>query len=516
MKKQFTLLLSTLLLTSCMDIGELDDVRIKVDTSTPIGSLNFTDETLFALSDLDDVLTVGKDGVLEIDFSDNLSLIGSDNLSDFFTFPDQNHTYGIATNIPTPPVVAPGSTVTIPSSDPISDKVALNMPSGDIIENILFANGSVLIKFDEVANVNGVRWRIPELRLPNGNMVSGIFNQAVQLDGCSLTPIINGANNELTLELYGEIPIINQINGTLTISSSKFKSVSGFLARKEIAIEPISVNLGSGFSDFNKHVEQAYFVNPQVKLDINSDFDLPMLVSIESVKIDGHKLELTDQVAKTNFLVKKGKTTITLDNSTSSTPNGLSELIGVSTQHIEVKLGAVMNPSQSAGDPTDGGNDLNTINATDALAAKYTTTIPLDGYLKNIKFEEKIGNFDISNEELDLQSMVMAISGENKMPIEISIMAYAGSIAPGNEIFDKPIIIPASKSQNQPTIVGKENLGVAKIDKVAIDKLKAGKMLIFQFTASTRNIGKKEIVKFYSPTSINLQIMLGATGEVNL
>lgn len=505
MKRALLPLILLTSLLSCTDDLKFNNIHVNVNTSIPAGALNYTDQSLLALSELGKILTVNKDNILSVVYKDKMNLIANQDISRFFTFPEQNMEFNYQLT-PTRSLGNIDAKLEIP--------LALRgFKNGEIIDRIVFGNGSVSLNIDNIpaSELNGIIWELPQLTDSKGNIITGKPGQAINLAGVSMNPL---DNNTLNIVVKGKFPITTSIQGNLNISSDKFTSVTGWLGRRNIDIDPIDAQFGNDFQEFNKYVGQAYFANPTLALKINNSVGVPTLLIINKIAIGNSIVNLKPGLGSSKFLIDANtETTITLNNSMTVGGEELSLAINPKATNVRIALSAVINPTLES-DNVESEIKTNHISDKGKISGEYIVELPMDGYFKDIMFEEKVSSVNLKTDNIKYENFVMAFTGANAMPLDIELNGYAGAVESKNQLFDKPALIPSATSSTQPYKIGKENMIAININKESIDKLIKNKDLMFRFKASTRGADKKERVKFYSPTSIKLNIFMGVKAEI--
>lgn len=501
-------LLPLILLTSlisCVDTSKFNDIHVNINTSMPAGSLNYTDKSLLDLSNLGDILVVNKDNILSVQYGNQMNLITPGEINRFFTFPKQE----LAFEYKIPFVPVPG-VVDVEFSIPL--KLG-GMKNGEIINEIIFANGLLDLTLADISPIimSQITWTIPQLTDNSGKVVSGKIGTTVNLAGLILKP---GTDNALDIMVKGKFPVMPSIKGNLNLSSDKFTSLTGWIGRQNIKVDPIKAEFGNDFKEFNKYVGEAYFANPSFSFQINNSVGVPVLLSIDQITIGDNIIKLKQGLNTSKFLIDaNAKTTITIDNSKTVNSDELSKAINPDANNVSITLSAVTNPTETL-DGVESQTKVNHISNTSSIVGEYKIELPMDGWFKDIMFEEKISSVDLNTDGISYENMVMAFTGTNSMPLEIQLNGYAGSVTPQNQLFDKPAVIPAAINDKQPSVIDQSNIVVINLGKPSIDKLIKNKSLLFRFNASTRGADKHELVKFYSPTSIKLNIFLGVKADI--
>lgn len=520
MTNLYPCILLTLALVGCTPSDMFEDVHIYPNTSLPLGTVQASDSSLFALAGMGQNMRVGADGVLN--FVDSTSLILSkDGVgTPLFTIGDQH--FGISQPLtPTPGL----ETIQLP--DGLNQQFILNTSSDDqTIDKISFANCQITIDIDGLDvpgyNPHDMIITLPQVNV-NGRTLSMYPGDVVTLGPDDFIAPLPG--NTITCQFAGTVPTMSQLTGTVTILPGKVASVSGFFGRKPISIVTQIIKSPADFSNFMASAKYVYFANPKTVLDFNNSYDAPMMANITSITIDDRKIDIKAG-RQIFYIAPKSRTQIIIDNSVTVGGNEFSQALTKDFKEMNITIESMLNPTATdLQDPTYIPSTTNSIKADDVLDGMFSMIMPLDCVMDDVKFGQKLAVDlqDLQAEDITYNNMTLALSGTNDLPMDMNIMASIRNMQTGLVVplISNPVAFPSSASTLrpdapgfQPGVVDKSNLITISLDQDKIDMLLKTDSIYLDIVASTRAASQKTPVKIYSPSKLDIHIFLGAKADM--
>lgn len=517
MRKILLLTLTCLSVVGCGVKSDMfSDIHIQANTSMPLGSLSFTDSTLFALAgDFSSQLTVSSDHILTINIDDSLSLVDRNKLDKVFKMPDQTKTFTIVTQ------GVPGGVISL---DGASINYTMIVPNNERIDSTIFAQVAVIVNIEGTQDKSNVRATFSEivniqtgvpLTVPIGQTINIGSNYAIVPQQTSTI------KNGLTIMLSGTMPYVSELKGETKIGPKDLQYLNGYLGRKEVLSPSITISSTQEFKEFASMVDYIYFVNPKIVFNIENQYNAPMMFTIDTLQISGRPVDLKTG-SNRFFLNAYAKTQFIITNQNTVSGNQLSTLIDKNFTSFKVDVNTVMNPDKAEVGALDGSYiepTHNSFSATDSVVGTYAMSIPMDGVLENVHFEQEL-DIDISSlnsANSTIRAFAFAFTGKNYMPLDISINAFvrAGDQPDGAKIllFKEPVRIASSLNNTinaTPSVIDGSNRKIVDIKDEALDKMFASKKIYLELTTSTRNATSREIIKIFSPSSLELGLQVGA------
>lgn len=505
------------------------DLRVEAGISVPLGSIVLTDSSLFALAgDFSRDLHVNPTTkVLYVLIDDSLSLINQSSFNTIFQFGTQNLRFSVSSGLPPSPV-----DVTFEIPNGVEQTISINLPSGERLDEMVFASGSVRLAMDNAAgkDYSQMRVTVPQIinTKTNQPLVLTVGNAIAITKDYVIKPIQNAQySNGFTCIFSGRAPIVTDFEGTVVITLDGMQSAKGYFGRKEIIAPTITLSVSDEFEQFINMVEYLYFDDPKLVFDILNQYDAPMLAELTRLEISGESLNLKEGY-NSFFVPAKGKTTFVLSNDNTVSGKQLSALIGTDFRNFVVNVNAVMNPTMGdlvgiSNVPSDYVAPLyNSFSISDSLFGSYAVTIPFNAIMKNARFEQEI-DIDLGSifsEGINVSEFAFGFCGSNSMPLDIAINAF---VKQGNEklmVFDQPIVIPASLSKNEvnatPSVIEGAQMLVATVKKESLDLLLNSDKLFFELATSTKDADSGQAVQIFSPSAIELKVLVGTKLDLQL
>lgn len=520
--KNFLLFISAFtLLVGCGPKDMLDDIHVEINTSLPLGSLNFSDSTLFALAgDFSSSLVVDKNHVLGVRLDDSITLVDEKKFEMIFNMPVQD----IQVYLTLPQLPIPDGTMT-----PIPENYGkltspINLPNGERVDSVVFSSGSVTVNLASAGDLSKVYVTIPEiisnitklpLRLKPG--------QTAQIDRTYAFVPHHKADqsNIITLVFDGQVPYSSQIEVNAVVAFSGLRYAMGYFGRKEIKAPSVTIFTTNEFNEFASMIDYLYFDTPTIDFKIFNQYDAPMLLTIDTLDISGQQVLLREGYNRF-FVGAKQVTNLSISNENTVNGKQLSQLINKNFKQFKVNINAIMNPTVAeVGSMSDGyvPPTYNKFSLRDSVFGTYAMGLPMNCVLQNLHFEQQI-DLDMASvigENSTVKQFAFAFTGKNYMPLDIAINAFVreNDTPDGAKtvLFEAPIVVPASATVNvfaaTPWVIDGTNRQIVDIKSELLDKMTNSKRLFLELTVSTKNAAQRDIVKIFSPSAIELNVQIG-------
>lgn len=517
MRKILLLALTGLFVVGCGIKSDMfSDIHIEANTSLPLGTISFTDSTLFALAgDFSSQLTVSADHVLTVHLDDTLSLVDRKKLDKVFKLQEQIKTFSIATQ------GAPSGVITL---DGASIDYSMVVPNNERIDRAIFAQMTVAVSIEGDEDKSDVMVTFPEIvNIKTGIPLTVSVGQDVVIGtDYAIVPqqtstIVNG----LTTLFSGTIPYVSDLKGEIRIVLENLQYFEGYLGRKQVLSPSKIISTTPEFKEFASKVDYLYFANPKIVFRVANQYNAPMLFTIDTLHISGHPVKLTE--GSTRFFVDANSSTqLIIGNENTVGGNQLSTLIDKYFTNFKIDVNTIINPSKAEVGSLSGSYvepTSNSFSATDSVFGTYSMIIPMDGVLENVHFEQEL-DVDLSSlnsKSSTVRAFAFAFTGTNHMPLDLSINAFvrAGDKPNGAKtlLFSEPVQIASSINNavnSTPSIVDGSNRKIVDIKEEALDQMFASKTIYLELTTSTKGAATREIIKIFSPSSLELNLQVGA------
>lgn len=547
MKKQLLLasIASVFTLWGCVNKldGAFDDIHVEASTSMPAGSLAVTDSSIFAMSGVSNQLVPNADGVLAFSMKDDLKLFSDNFINKIFEFPLQNHTFNKeipgADELPIPP----GQLVPVEDIAPDGLHVDITLQISERVDKIIFNEGFIELALD---NPNG--YDLSQLICEttnltrNGQTIEIKSGQRIDFNDGAKYEMTPGSGNKFRLNFRGKIPFMSSIGGLVSIWASEIEYMEGYFGRKTVGPESTDVKVPTDFENFTNKVGSVYFANPSFNLDFTSGLEAPIVLLIEKLEAKLTNKSGTTEIIELDFkdtgnrvyIDKKGEVSIKIDNSSfvEGTDN-LSTIMKEGLQLISLQTSIIVNPTKEdikglGPDPKPDNQVVNIFDAADEIDGAINIEIPIDGVIKDINVANAI-DIDFSglaSDDLDFKDLSIAFFGVNGLPLDFSLMASVreGDTETGAQtnLFDRAVIIPASNGKKpgqtdyKPGEIPNTNMMVVKVRTSIIDQLAKHKKMYLDISGSTYDAANMTNVKFYSPTKLDLNMLVGLQADFNI
>lgn len=530
MKKLLLLSILTTIATGCLKSDMFSDIHIEPNTTIPLGRAVITDSSLFTMANIYDQLKVNDQDVIYFAVNGNTSIVQSGNLDEILSVPTQSFDFQF--NIP------PSQPGIIDLPNNLEQLFYMNLHPDEKIDKLVLNSGQIVFTLESTGkDMSDVRCTIPQIT-KNGQPVTLTPGEHLQLNPSYViepthTPI---HNNGILVKLSGKSEYVPQIKGKVEIISSDLNQAVGFFGNKTLTEKTTTLTPGtSDFNDFTNQAKYVYFRDPSIELEVGNQLDIPVMVTINKFQVDGVDVKLKPTYGNQRYLIA-GQTIakIRIDNSKTVSGNDFSNAITKSFKSITLGIASTLNPTvQELGSPIYVPEQNNSINGTDTLGLVYDVRLPFDCVLEDVKFIQTI-DMNLSdmadNKDQNYEQLAMRISGYNQMPLNVALNPYITDDNDPNStptyLFSQPVNINATDSKLKPSnpnflpyVMDVHKATIQVIDKQVIDKLLKAKKLFLNLTTSTRNADNtvtREAVKFYSPSELGLDIMIGAQADINI
>lgn len=509
---------------------DLSDLKIDINTTSPLGSLNINEKRLFELASADSFVYTNE-GVVAFTDSDNLDIIKEGDLANILKI-NAVQSFFITHNIsPGGFFLAP--TITIPVNESFEFELEYESgSSGVVIDELTILAGSLnAINNSQGVDISGIKFTIPVITKDGVPITINGNDEPLSLEGCLFEPTFTDNVNKILIKVEGDIIIKGDITNSasinygINITDLKAGSITGKFGRQTLSTQTQEISIAGNTTDFFQYIDDFAIADPSISIDINSEANIPTLVIIEQMKINGDIMELKKEYNKDRFLIKEGGSKIVINNDTFENGSALTDAITKNFKSVTVTFLTIINPnnddllSDDIIEPT-----TNSFNVDDLITGVLNYQLPIAGYFKGIKIEESFDmNLDIeSDDDYSINSLSLAIYAENSFPIDINLSLYTedegGVVTP---LSDEYVTIPSSvnninpdKGEVIPGIVDANNVNIMTIDKAASDRLFSAKKLMFKINASSTKIEDKQIIYFYKDSNLNLNLVVGVEGEI--
>ena len=315
----------------------------------------------------------------------------------------------------------------------------------------------------------------------------------------NLTPdyvLVPEAGNRIRIAFEGRVPQMNTLVGTVEMRGCETEYIAGFFGRRELSRVERTIR-ATGFGDFIKDAEYVRFDRPELKVELRNAYNAPMLAVVESLRVDGREIDLKEgQNGRLLYIA----------------PRAVSELVATAQ---DLQQSDYQTP------------DHNSMVVDDTLGGMFAMRLPLDGVLDRVSFEQEleVDLGDLNKEDLDYEKLTFMLSGTNTMPIDWSISVSVREQGSWRQVslFDDPVEFPSSQNNLppddpafRPGVVDQSNLIVRSLSAEQIDLLLNARKLYLKLTATTLGASERQAVKIYTPSELDLSIVVGAELDFTL
>lgn len=535
----------SLFAVGCAGNDLFSDIHIKPNTSLPVGMLSVTDSSLFAMAGVTEQLKVNEQGVLKFEVKHEVAFTNEEVINNIFKFKDQNVAFRAA--IPgwdQIPGGVPGDLINIADIAPEGIAVTGKINVKERIDNMVFTDGSVVMELtnENGYDTSGVVCTLPNL-LRNGVALVVRDGQRVDFnDGATyvLHPLHDTEGGNLFKMVFtGQVPLMQSITGHVLIQEKGVKQVEGFFGNKTVSTQTTKIQMPADFSSFTAKVGDIYLANPSIKIAVSNTIKAPTLVEMRNLKaistVNGAQVE-TIMVLKADrskmFVAWAGNTDFVIDNdSFEAGSKNLSDVMDKTLVDLVVISDVIINPTAlQLGDlapaPEPDAQVVNKLSADAKMDAVFNVDIPMDAMISdiNVVSASDVDLSGLDSKDTKVEELVIAFSGTNNLPMDISLMADVrqGDVETGaaTPLFSEAVVIPAANSVKPggagfvPGMIPADKMVIVNVSQNAIDKLVKAKKLFINIKASTFGADQRLNVKFYSPSSLDLKLMVGLKADL--
>lgn len=520
-----------------------DDIHIEANTSLPAGSLVVTDSSIFAMSGVNNQLKPNADGVLAFSMDEQMKLLSDNFFDKIFKFPLQkvefSHDIPGAEALPFPP----GQLVPIDELSPGGLSIDIALQIKERVDKITFDDGFLELWLDNpqgydlsqlIIKATNLTRDGQAIEFKNGQQVA--FNDGAKYE---LTP---GSGNQLRLEFGGQIPVMTTIGGTIDMWVGGMQYMEGYFGRKVVGPESSKIAVPVDFGNFTDKVGEIFFADPAFNITFQSGLEAPIILLIEKIEaqienesgvVKTVELDFTDKGNRV-YMDNKGTGSVRIDNkSFIEGQDNLSTVMCKGLKSLVMRTSIIVNPTiddiKGLGpDPLPEGDVVNIFDVVDKIDGLINIEIPIDGVISNINVSNAIDvDFSgLASQETNFEDLSIAFFGMNGLPLDFYLMAGVkeGDTDNGTmtNIFDKPVLIPAANGKKPgqtdylPGEIPNTNMTIVKIDPNMIEKLSKHKKMYLNISGSTYQAQEKTNVRFYSPSKLNLNMLVGLKADFNI
>ncbi|MDE6482664.1 MAG: hypothetical protein K2L01_02740 [Rikenellaceae bacterium] len=505
------LMLSTVLF-SCDVTDDFENLTLGINTSMPLGTIKFSEASLFELSDVDtSVIRYDDEGVMVLSDSVEVDLIGEKNLDDILsvTFPDNNA-----------PIVAGGSSSA--GDYPVSTTVTyrMNITGSEQLTEVTLSRGTLTFSANDA--LRDVTCSVAEITDRSGRPLTIRPGQSVDLsDGYVIKP---AAGNTLKLQYTGTVHTSGRQEAEMHFSDMEIFSARGYFGRKEISTTVADVTIDEGTNSFLANVDELYLVDPKIEIVLDNTFRLPVGIIVESLTYNGRKILLKDGYNITRHLVGEGRTVITIDNESTESGEGISRIINKDLKEVSLSIKAIVNPTDEdmmapAGTVVPERDNYYDRDCRVSTVIRFG--MPLWGVFGNISYTDSY-DVDFAMSEMTLQNAVMAIAGSNTFPLTLSLDMYSVDYDDNEKRLTKESIVIPSTSDNlpadrvTPAVLGQDNYLLTELDAETINRMDEVSKIRLRIGASSLDADKRRNIKIYKGSSLDLRLTIGVQGSMDL
>ncbi len=522
--------------------GVLDNVNVKTEISMPVGSFVVNDSVIFSMmGDYSTSVSQTPEGVMAYNAEDNISVVDQTIFNNLFEIRNQSLEYTFS--IPKPPVVDPNSTVSVPIN--MDFIIPLDIDNGVSLEEIIFDYSAFHPAIDEAALA---RAGIDNLTITMKSYTNSATGEAVSTP-VNTTTVMNRdyvlrteqeitTPNSVTFNVTGSatpsrMVDANDIKLSINISVRDVISAKGDFGQREALSPVVNYTVNDQYYDFVSKIEYVYFGDPQIIVEVQNNFEVSALVTIDKLNITNTPVIFKPGYDK--FLAEKGKkSTFTLSNASTLSDKQLSALLDKDFRTLSLQFDAKVNPSEAevqtiANPPEQYTQETNySVNNTNSLDVTYKLFMPFEFILLNAQHDQlvELDLASIKSDEIDIEDFALGFAGLNTIPFDVKISAYTMLGTTRTELFAEPITIPASTSVNTVPAVpyslqGSDMIIAPILDNAISEMIKSGTKLYFNISFSSKDVdatnpASSQLVKLYTDNALDLKILVGTTMDISL
>lgn len=514
------LLLTTLFLmalSGCMKSSDFEDLKLNINTSMPLGSMSFDDQSLMELASVDN-LKYDQNDVAYIGDNISLDVIQQSDLKKIFSISTQTIKLKKDLSDKIEGIVLPDTPIPLPEG--LDTEYKLELEDGVVVKDITLANGVVSLQSnDDAAYYEGMVCTIDEITR-NGVPIKFKIGENKNIAGYKITP----NDNKITVKISGTVVNTTTVDCQIVIDQMEVKSALGFFGNKEINKIKTELKIDDSTKDFFNYIEDFYIANPQITLNVESDINVPTLVIISQISIDGTKLNLKTGLDSDRFLIDSKKEYIKISNANFVNNNELSNAITSSLSSVLIELTTILNPTNEQIGSDIVISKINSFNSDSKITGELDVAIPINGYFKNITFNDKFDmNLGDDIKEYEYRNISYAITSKNTFPLDIILKLYTensnGELMPlGDDFTTIPSALNNVNPKNgsvTPGIINDSNAKIITLNERDSKRFMSAEKIVFEIKASSTNVNQKEIINFYKGLALNFNMILGVDGTIN-
>lgn len=517
MKNRIASLWLVLLLTGCVEKGMFENIHVRPNVSLPLGSITASDSSLFELAGLQDKMEVGSDGVLTFVDSSTLTLSSAESEITPVALPDQQFAF----SLDLASLAETGRWIELPAGQLSESFQLAGLDSGVSVDTISFRSGIFRVSVEgmEGYDPSELQVIVPNL-LKNDQPVTLHAGESLMLGPDYL--LVPETGNRITVTFEGRVPQMATLAGTLEMEPGEIDYLAGFFGHKEISRVTRTIQANE-LADFTRSAVYVRFDQAEVEFELNNEYNVPMMLVIESLQVDGRQIELKPgRGGRSIHVAPKGVTRVVVGNDATLSGDGLTQALTKNFSELEVTVSTWLNPSaEDLQDPAYVAPEHNSMAFDDTLGGAFVVRLPLNGVLDQIQFDQEleVDLGELDKQAVDYNNMSLVLLGKNRMPLKLSIEVSVRE--PGSDVsvplFDEPVEFPASENnlppddpQFQPGVVDEQNQIVRSLSAEKIDLLFRSEKLYLKLSASTIDAEARKAVKIYSPADFEFRIVAGA------
>ena len=518
MKKQLLLLLCSALLLSSCNFDDYSNVKIPIDTTLPLLDADITADNLIDWGNLSEVISTNQNGVLQTNSVIEFNFADISDFSSMLNLPSQNFTFRVDPNTKS------SRAISIPIPTGTEFKGEFNLNNGMRLDNVMLGGGEISLNADR-STFRDLTITIPEIT-QYGRAIEIRVGEPFYLQGAMLSFENKGesTNNAITFQLSGDINLGStnpDLEVSIAMTNLYIEGGVGYFGRnvidpqKEFIVE-FDSEITSFFGDAEIRLD-----NPNLSMDINNEFDIPILLEINSLRIGDNEIDLIDKLGYSKFYIKnRNSSVINISNNSTISGKGLSNALDQSMSNISIRVNVITNPSAAdLGDSEYTPPTTNEINFNMAIGAKCDIAIPLSGYFKDIAFEQtmqlNLNNGNSNNSNSNIDNLKLAILSKNSFALEFLLDLYTvDQFGAETKILDEPIkILSANQySLSDPLfksgVVDRQNVDIKALSGNQANKLMNASSVKVKLRASSFNAAEKIGINIYSDAKLNLNIII--------
>lgn len=506
-----------------------NDIHVTPNTSIPLGKATISDTSLFAFADLNSVLSKTEDDVLLFSMKDHTVLADENTINQLIEIRGQ--VYDFSYDLPGIPL--PGDIEIDLPDEGLTTQFYFNVGQGESINKLILENGRMEMTVSGNEQFPNLVGTMPQITR-NGVPIRIRVGDVIQIDkSYVIAPIKkNGKDNVLELVLKGKVPAVNKLEGKVTLTTDKVYSVDGWFGRKTIANVETTIELtDESFKEFANQTKFVYFADPQIGLKIHNTYNIPIMIDLSELEIDGRSVGLKREYGMSKFLIEPYKVSnVIINNRSTISGKGISDALTKNFSKIKVSVFGIANPTkEDLGLQNYIAPTVNSLKIDESVNLDYDISIPFDMVIEEVKISQSI-DMDLGSlldDKNKYEELAIALSGENQLPMDLQLLPYVTSDNTENGtktyLFKTPVVIKGTNSNLKPTASGFEpykfydqNRILIKIDNNAINTMLKAEKLFFDFVTSSVDAQTRKPVKIYTPSKVELNVMVGIKTDMVL